>query len=155
MPTDRERTELEILFANLARGVENASPEDLLVEAKAEGQDTEQIASSVRATLFNAVHSFEQRKLHAARHGYRKRSRELRSRRIEFPATPAERLALLIRAASSDERVARVTARFRDLRDMTDEDVQSALEDLMELGALDSVMQDSRGGDEQAGNDTI
>ena len=148
MSTDGNRTKLEILFANLTQGVENASPEDLLAEAKAEGQDTEQTASSVRATLFDAVRSFEQRKLHAARHGYKKRSADLKGRRCVLPSTPGERLALLKRAARNDERVAKVTARFRDFKDLTDEDVQSALEDLMELGALDSVMQDSHGGDE-------
>jgi len=37
MSTDGNRTKLEILFANLTQGVENASPEDLLAEAKAEG----------------------------------------------------------------------------------------------------------------------
>lgn len=148
MSTDGNRTELQTLFANLAQGVENASPQDIVAEAKEEGQDTEQIASSVRATLFDAVRSFEQRKLHAARHGYRKRSTELKSRRIVLPSTPTERLSLLKRAAGNDERVAKVTARFRDFKDLTDEDVQSALEDLMELGALDNVVQDSNGGDE-------
>lgn len=148
MSTDENRTKLKTLFANLAQGVENASPEDIVAEAKAEGQDTEQIASSVRATLFDAVRSFEQRKLHAARHGYRKRSTELKSRRIVLPSTPMERLALLKRAAGNDERVANVTARYRDFKELTDEDVQSALEDLIELGALDNIVQDSNGGDE-------
>ena len=148
MSTDRNRTKLETLYANLAQGVEDASPDDLLAEAKAEGLDIEQITNGVRATLLDAVRSFEQRKLHAARHGYRKRSTELRSRRNVLPSTPAERLALLMKAASSDERVAKVTARFRDFKDLTDEDVQTALSDLMELGALDSVMQDNHGGDE-------
>jgi hypothetical protein len=148
MSIDRNRTKLESLYANLAQGVENASPEDLLAESKAEGDDTQQVASGVRATLLDAVRSFEQRKLHAARHGYRKRSTELRNRRNVLPPTPAERLALLMKAAGSDERVARVTARFRDFKDLTDEDVQSALNDLMELGALDGVMQDNHDGNE-------
>ena len=148
MSTDGNRTKLNTLFANLAQGVENASTEDIVAEAKAEGQDTEQIASSVRATLFDAVRSFEQRKLHAARHGYRKRSTELKSRQIVLPSTPTERLALLKRAADNDERVAKVTARYRDFKDLTDEDVQSALEDLIELGALDNIVHDSNGGDE-------
>lgn len=148
MSTDRSRTRLEVLLANLAEGVENASPEDLVADAKAEGLDTEKIASTVRGALFDAVRSFEQRKLHAARHGYRKRSSELKSRRIMLPSTPAERLALLKRAARNDERFAKVTARFRDFKDLTDEDVQSALEDLMELCPLDDLMQDDSGGNE-------
>ena len=148
MSTDRSRSKLETLYANLAQGVENASPEDVLAEAQAEGYDINQIASSVRATMLDAVRNFEQRKLHAARHGYRKRSTELRNRQNKLPSTPAERLALLIQAARGDERVAKVTARFRDFKDLTDEDVQSALEDLLELGALEGLMQDNQGEDE-------
>lgn len=148
MSSDKNRSKLKTLYANLAQGVEDASPDELLAEAKAEGQDIEQVANGVRATLLGAVRSFEQRSLHAARDGYRKRSTELRNRRIVLPSTPAARLALLMKAASSDERVAKVTARFRDFKDLSDEDVQSALSDLMELGALDGVMQDNHGGDE-------
>jgi len=44
---------------------------------------------------------------------------------------------MLIDAAATDQRVARVTAKFRDLRELSDEDVRSALEDLMDLGAFD------------------
>lgn len=148
MSADRERTKFEALLADLAEGVENASPEELLAEAKAEGQDTVQIASSVKATLLNAVRSFEQRKLHAARHGYKKRASELRRNRMDLPSTPAERLALLKKAASNDERVAKVTARFRELKDLSDEDVRTALEDLLDLGALDDLVGGSNRTDE-------
>jgi hypothetical protein len=148
MSTNTNSTKLDTLFANLAQGVENASPEDLLAEARAEGQDTEQIASSVRSTLLDAVRSFEQRKLHAARHAYRKRSTDLRNKHIMLPATATARRALLLTAASNDQRVAKVTARFRDLKEISDEDVQSALEDLMELGALDDLGKDNNDGNE-------
>lgn len=148
MSNNKDRTKLEMLFASLSQSLEKASPEELLAEAKAEGQDTQQIASSVKATLLEAVRTFEQRKLRAARHGYRKRSSELKDRRIVLPSTPAERLALLKMAASNDERIARVTARFRDFEDLKDEDVQSALEDLMELGALDHLTPKDSDGNE-------
>jgi hypothetical protein len=148
MSTNTNSTKLDTLFPNLAQGVENASPEDLLAEARAEGQDTEQIASSVRSTLLDAVRSFEQRKLHAARHAYRKRSTDLMNKHIMLPATATARRALLLTAASNDQRVAKVTARFRDLKEISDEDVQSALEDLMELGALDDLGKDNNDGNE-------
>ena len=38
MSTNTNSTKLDTLFPNLAQGVENASPEDLLAEARAEGQ---------------------------------------------------------------------------------------------------------------------
>jgi len=146
--TNRSKMELEALFGNLAEAVEGASPEDLLTEAKAAGQNTEQIASDVRNTLLDAVRSFEQRKLHAARTAYRTRSSELRSRRVVLPATAAERRRLLMDAATSNRRVAQVTAKFRDLKELSDEDVQSALEDLMELGAFEDTAGQNNDGNE-------
>lgn len=46
---------------------------------------------------------------------------------------------MLMDAASSNRRIAQVTARFRDLTELSDEDVESALEDLIELGAFDDT----------------
>ncbi len=139
MSSDTNRSKLETMSANLAQGVENASPEDLLAEAKAEGRNTEQIASGVKNTLLNAVRSFEQRKLHAARAQCRTRSTEPRKRHIVLPATADERRNLLLDAATNNRRIAQVTARFRDLKEISDEDVESALEDLIELGAFDDT----------------
>ena len=146
--TNPTKTDLSALFGDLAEAVEQASPEDLLAEAKAAGQDTERIAAEVKNTLLDAVRSFEQRKLHAARHAYRKRSTDLMNKHIMLPATATARRALLLTAASNDQRVAKVTARFRDLKEISDEDVQSALEDLMELGALDDLGKDNNDGNE-------
>jgi len=143
---NRSKMDLEGLLGNLADAVERASPEDLLAEAKAAGQDTAEIASDVKSTLLDAIRSFEQRKLHAARARYRTRSTELGRRRILLPASPDARRRLLLEAATNNQRVAQVTARFRDLKELSDEDVQSALEDLMELGVLDDSAEQSDDG---------
>jgi hypothetical protein len=137
--TNPSEMNLKELFGNLAEAVEQASPEDLLAEAKAAGQNTEQIAADVKSTLLDAVLSFEQRKLHAARSAYRMRSTLQRTRRFVMPATPVERLRMLTDAATRDQRVAKITAKFRDLTKISDDDVRSALEDLMELGAFDDI----------------
>ncbi len=137
--TNPSKMDLRTLFGNLAESVEQALPEDLLAEAKAAGQDTEKIAADVKTTLLDAVRGFEQRKLHAARSAYRTRSTARRTRHFVMPTTPAERLRMLTDAAAKDKRVARITAKYRDLKALSDEDVQSALEDLMELGAFDDI----------------
>ncbi len=137
--TNRSKMDLETLFDNLAEAVDHASPEELLAEAKAAGLDTEQIAADVKNTLLDAVRNFEQTKLHAARNTYQRRSTELRCRRFVLPKSAAERRKMLMDAASSNQRVAKVTAKFRDLRELSDEDIQSALEDLMDLGAFDDA----------------
>jgi hypothetical protein len=146
--TNPNKMDLRELVGNLAEAVEQASPEDLLAEAKAAGQNTEQIAADVKNTLLDAVLSCEQRKLHAARSAYRIRSTARRTRRFVMPATPAERLRMLTDAAARDQRVAKITAKFRDLTKISDDDVRSALEDLMELGAFgDIAEQDNDGND--------
>ena len=100
--TNPSKMDLRELFGDLAEAVEQASPEDLLAEAKAAGQDTERIAAEVKNTLLDAVRGFEQRKLHAARSAYRTRSTARHTRRFAMPATPAERLRMLTDAATKD-----------------------------------------------------
>ncbi len=148
MSTDKNPSKMDFteLVSNLAEAVEQASPEDLLAEAKAAGQNTEQIAADVKNTLLDAVLSSEQRKLHAARSSYRIRLTARRNRRFVMPATPAERLRMLTDAASRDHRVAKITAKFRDLTKISDDDVRSALEDLMELGAFDDIAEKENDG---------
>jgi hypothetical protein len=144
--TNPSKMNLRELVDNLAEAVEQASPEDLLAEAKAAGQNTEQIAADVKNTLLGAVLSSEQRKLHVARSSYRIRSTARRTRHFIMPATPAERLRMLTDLAARDQRVAKVTAKFRDLTKISDDDVRSALDDLMELGAFDDVAEQENDG---------
>ena len=139
MSADMNETKFEMLLADLAKSFEDASPEELLEEAKAAGQDTERIADHVRYTLLDAVRKFEQRKLHAARLACRTRPSGLKRRRIVLPATAEERRGLLFRANQSNPQVQQLTARFRELKEISDDVVESALEDLMELGAFDEI----------------
>jgi hypothetical protein len=146
--TNPSKMDLSALFGDLAEAVEQASPEDLLAEAKAAGQDTERITAEVKNTLLEAVRGFEQRKLHAARSAYRTRSTARHTRRFAMPATPAERLRMLTDAATRDQRVAKITAKFRDLTKISDDDVRSAIEDLMELGAFDDIAERDNDGND-------
>ena len=146
--TNPSKMDLRELVDNLAEAVEQASPEELLAEAKAAGQNTEQIAADVKNTLLDAVLNSEQRKLHAARSSYRIRSTARRTRRFVIPATPAERLRMLTDAVARDQRVAKITAKFRDLTKISDDDVRSALEDLMELGAFDDIAEKDNDGND-------
>ncbi len=141
--TSPSKMDLKALFDDLAEAVEQAPPEDLLAEAKAAGQNTERIAADVKNTLLEAVRGFEQRKLHAARSAYKTKSAARHTRRFAMPATPAARRRMLMDAATTNNRVARVTAKYRDLTNLSDEDVRSALEDLMELGAFDDIGEQS------------
>ncbi|MGA8671262.1 MAG: hypothetical protein WB679_15365 [Terracidiphilus sp.] len=137
MSTEMNRKKLEVILDNLVDSVESTPAEELFAEAARSGQDTTQVATRAKDSLLKGIRKFEQRKLHTARSAYRVRSSELRSRHFNLPATADERRRLLFASAKDNRLVQRVTARFRDLTDLSDEDVDSALEDLMELGAFD------------------
>jgi len=137
MSTEMNRKKLEVILDHLVDSVESTPAEELFAEAARSGQDTTQVATRAKDSLLKGIREFEQRKLHAARSAYRARSSELRNRRFTLPATADERRKLLFNSAQNNRLVQRVTARFRDLTELSDEDVDSALEDLMELGAFD------------------
>jgi len=137
MSTEMNRKKLEVILDNLVDSVESTPAEELFAEAARSGQDMTQVATRAKDSLLKGIRNFEQRKLHAARSAYRVRSSELRNRRFALPATADERRKLLFNSARNNRLVQRVTARFRDLTELSDEDVDSALEDLMELGVFD------------------
>lgn len=137
MSTEMNRSKLEAILDNVVESVENTPPEELLAEAARSGEDAAHVAARTKDALLKGIRKFEQRKLHAARSAYDARSSELRKRRFTLPTTADERRRLLFKSAQDNQLVQRVTARFRDLTELSDEDVESALEDLMELGAFD------------------
>jgi hypothetical protein len=137
MSTEMNRSKLEVILDNLIDSVERTPAEELVAEAVQSGQDAVHGASRTKDALLKGIRKFEQRKLHAARSTYRARSSELRKRRFTLPASAEERRKLLLDSADHNRLVQRVTARFRDLTELSDADVESALEDLVELGAFD------------------
>src|SRR3974390_2147112 len=137
MSPDMNSKKLEVILDNLVDSVESTPAEELFAEAARKGQDTTQVATRAKDSLLKGIRKFEQRKLQAAPSAYRIRSSKLRNRRFTLPATADERRRLLFDSAQNNRLVQRVTARFRDLTELSDDDVDSALEDLMELGAFD------------------
>ena len=132
------RKELEGILDGLAETIEAASPEEILAEAEAAGENPEAIAGHVRETLLSAVKKFEQRKLDAAREACRQRATHSRSKKYYLPDTKEDRRQLLFTVFQNKPRLGEVlTIQHRSFEDLSDEDVQSALEELAELGFLD------------------
>jgi hypothetical protein len=116
--TNPSKMDLTALFGDFAEAVKQASPDELLAEAKAAGVDTQRIATEVKSTLLEAVSSFEQRKLHAARSAFRERSIGRHPRRFSLPTTAAERRRMLTSASTNNKHVVRVTAKYRDMKEL-------------------------------------
>ncbi len=132
------RRELEGILDGLAESIESATPEELLEDARLGGEDPGAIARHVQETLLNAVKKFEQKKLEAARQAYQLNANNSAPKNYCLPDAPHERRQRLFAIFQSRPRLGEVlTIQHRSFDDLSDEDVQTALEELAELGFLD------------------
>jgi hypothetical protein len=132
------RKESEGILDGLAESIEAATPEELLEDTRLGDEDPVTVARHVEETLLNAVKKFEQKKLEAARQAYQLNAISRAPKNCCLPDTPHERRRRLLAVFQSRPRLGEVlTIQHRSFEDLSDEDVQSALEELAELGFLD------------------
>ena len=110
----------------------------MAAEYREEGEELSAVASRVRGILSAAVADHQSRERARLRAERTSRLSELASFRSRLPASPEKRRQWLHGALQQHpERAAEVTAQFRNLNEMTDEDVESALQQLAYLGLVD------------------
>ena len=130
--------ELERILLALSESLLTASDEEILDELPHE-EDPVALAEEVRANLLRAVQTYKHRKLATARAAYEERLRELAEEGPPLPESADERRSLLrVLLARHPTLVPGVlTAQYRNLRDVPDEDIQSLLIQLHKLGAFE------------------
>lgn len=130
--------EMAYLLDFLAESVLDASDEDLLSEAREDGEDPEAIVPQVTAVIEGAVAAAAQNRRGQIREAYEAKLASMRNRVLRLPATAAERLDLLksVLASNPDLQPA-LTLQHRDLNDLTESDIEGYLRKLHELGVLD------------------
>lgn len=134
--------ELEAILDGIADYIETAPGAHLLEDSRADGEDPSRTAQELRSTLLQSVTDFEQRKLSAARRIYEQRVAAIDKKRHTLPDTAEERRQQLYAVLGrKPEFGVALTAQYRDFVEMTDEDVESALMELAELGVLDDLEQ--------------
>jgi len=138
------RRPLDGILDGLADSIASETPNELLDEARRAGRDSQEIAKHVKTTLEAAIKSFEQRKLEAARQACRLHAAG-QSGKSDYIATTAEdRKRQLFAILESNPAIgAALTTQHRDFEMLSDGDVESALEDLAELGLLDDLPKSS------------
>ena len=137
--TESER--LEVMFDALGESICNESDEEILDDIKQEGIDPEAEAARLRTMMLDTVKAFQQRRLIAAREGYRHRVEQLEKRKYPIPESAQERRSLFSFVLQQPQYASLVTAQYRELQDQTDDDIKTYLEDLAELGVLDELNQ--------------
>lgn len=139
---ERGRTglgELAALMDALAESGRALDDGAVLAEARARGEDPVVAAEAVRSMLRDTGKRYRQRRLRAAVAEYRQARERLSTRWVELPDGVDERRALLasIFARHPEMTDAFLTVQHRELRELTDADVESCLAQMLELGVFD------------------
>lgn len=130
---------LSLLLDALADSVESMSEDELLEEARAEG-DPKVLASEVAATIREALETYRSGKRLEARREYEAGLLAMGSRTYALPASPKERRALLTALVARQPAIrSAVTLHNRELKGLSDADVEGYLRKLAELGLLDEA----------------
>jgi hypothetical protein len=132
--------ELAAIMNALAESVAEASDDDILEEARARGEDPTQIARHTKDVLLNAVKRYRKQRLHEAQQQYEVHVASMQTKTYQLPESPTERRQLLDLTLSRQSAVRFVfTALHREFSSLSDNDVESFLRQLQELGFLDAL----------------
>lgn len=136
-PRDYKKELLAVMFS-LADSIENATDSEVIEEVKQSGQNSEVIAQDVRNVLLDSVKAFRKRKLIDAKERYKMNVIKIETGTFDLPATSQERRELLFKVVNDNPYMAKglLTAQYREFKDLSDDDVESMLKQLQQLGAL-------------------
>ena len=135
--TNSER--LEAMFDALAESICNESDDELLEDLRQEGVDPEAEANRLKDMMLDTLKAFRQRGLVSAQEGYRRRVEQLEKKKYPIPENRQAQRSLFSFVLQQPQYAGLVTAQYRDLKDLSDEDLETCLEDLAELGILDEM----------------
>jgi len=144
---DRTATQkLDALADALAESIADASDKEIIEELHLSGVDPDTEAARMKAMMLATVKVFRQRALASARAGYCRQIESMERKSYPIPGTPAERRQLFALVAQRPQFTQFVTAQYRDLDVLTDNDIETYLEDLAELGILEDLRRDDTNG---------
>ena len=134
---EKKEQELQRLIDAVAESYLTGPLDDVYEDSEKEGLEPKEVAEKTRTILLDAVKEHRLEKLRGARSEYEEAASRLEKRKYDLPETPAERRELLetIVAARPSLRQP-LTLQYRDLTELSDEDVESSLRQLAELGLL-------------------
>lgn len=129
------RDKLARLCQALADDVDKLTDEELLAESTENGDDVEAIAERVGELISDAIAEVGGRKLAAARAGYEARTLRPSAKVLQWSLE--KKRELMFRFAESDHAVKKKLTLAARNGEETEADVDSFIEDLLELGAID------------------
>jgi len=132
------REKAERVLDQIAESIEKGDAVQIAADLKESGQDVNEIASRTKAAALAGIKEFRQQRLHQARQRYQESSSRIERRAKRFGVSPEERRRRLFSALESNPGLkSALTMQYRDLNELTDEDIETGLDDLETLGALE------------------
>jgi GrpB-like predicted nucleotidyltransferase (UPF0157 family) len=133
-----KREEAERVSDHLAESIETESASEIAAELKDSGHDVSDIAARMKAAALAGVKGFRQQRLHRARQRYDESSSRIERHSRTVGGSREERRRRFFRVLEEKPELrSRYTMQHRDLDALTDTDIDSALEELEILGALE------------------
>lgn len=134
------REEAERVLDQLADSIETGDPAEIAGDMKESGIDLQHVAALMKNAAVDSVKAFRQQRLHRARSRYQVSSSTIARRARQFGGSPEERrLRFFSVLESKPDLRSALTIQHRDLNELTDSDIESALDDLDVLGALEEL----------------
>ncbi len=132
----------------LAESALDATDEEIEEEMAELGEDLDQNADRLRATMLAAAERGRKHRLKVLRKRWKRSAARVQDLDHGIPATPAARLDLLYMVLETEPALRQqITFQHKDLQDLDDHDITRFLNQLAELGALDDFLEDEDGED--------
>ena len=130
----------EHVLNEIAESIEAAKPNEIEEDVLSSGEDLDSIAIKMKGAVQAGIKKFQQQRLHKARQRYQENSRniEQQPRRIAS-SSEARRVQFFSLLQANPSVQSALTMQHRDLNALTDADIESALEELDALGAIEDL----------------
>jgi hypothetical protein len=137
----RSHTErLARILDNLGHHIQIAPGDELLEVARENGRDPAEVTARVKGILRSTFKAHQQKALVDAKQGYQREITSISERQFHLPRTAQGRRnwfqAVLAQAPQLQPAF---TLQNRELSDLSDEDIESHLKKLAQLGVLDAI----------------
>lgn len=134
------REEAERVLDHLADSIETGDAAEIAADLKDSGHDLNDVASRMKAASLAGVKGYRQQRLHHARQRYQESFLKIERRPRHFGGSREERRQRFFSViAARPELKSALTMQHRDLNELTDTDIDSALDELEILGALEGL----------------
>lgn len=134
--------QLDAIFEALDDSLLEASNEQIIEEASDTGGDVKETETRIKSVLRIAAKALMKKRLLEARIIYEKKTSPSKKHYL-IPESFQEKTDLLIRVLKYQPRIKAVlTLQYRDFAELAEEDLDSCLDELAELGVLDDLLEE-------------